>query len=162
MGLKPIARRVWARRGQRPTASSRTRYEWLYAYGFVHPATGRNVQFLLPTANADWMSLALKEFVAAVDPTAAKILMLVVDNAGWHLAKGLEIPANVVLHRLPAYTPELQPTEPLWPLLREALANRDFKDMAGMMETLVDRCRWLMEHPEIVRGAVGFQWARAV
>jgi hypothetical protein len=26
----------------------------------------------------------------------------------------------------------------------------------------VDRCRWLIENPEVVRGAVGFGWAVAL
>ena len=38
LGLKPIARRVWAVRGRRPTASGRTQYQWLYVYGFVRGA----------------------------------------------------------------------------------------------------------------------------
>lgn len=29
LGLKPIVRRVWARRGQRPRTPSQTRDEWL-------------------------------------------------------------------------------------------------------------------------------------
>jgi hypothetical protein len=28
-----------------------------------------------------------------------------------------------------------------------------------MEPVLVDRCRWLIDHPEVVRGAVGFHWA---
>src|SRR5205823_5640424 len=38
--------------------------------------------------------------------------------------KRLVVPSNVVLHFLPPCTPELQPAEPLWPLVREAVANR--------------------------------------
>ena len=30
LGLVPVARRVWAPRGQRPAALARRRYEWLY------------------------------------------------------------------------------------------------------------------------------------
>src|SRR3954465_5376419 len=37
LGLKPVLRRQWAPRGQRPIAVGRHRYEWLYLYGFVHP-----------------------------------------------------------------------------------------------------------------------------
>ena len=68
LGLKPIVRRVWAPRGQRPTANGRTRYQWLYVYGFVHPASGRNLELILPAANADWMGLALAEFARWADP----------------------------------------------------------------------------------------------
>src|SRR6478735_3139862 len=43
LGLKPVLRRQWAPKGQRPVAVGRYRYEWLYLYGFVHPATGEVV-----------------------------------------------------------------------------------------------------------------------
>ena len=72
------------------------------------------------------------------------------------------MPPNVVLHRLPPCTPELQPTEALWPLVRESVANEGFDSLDEMTPVLVDRCRWLIEHPAVVRGAVGFRWAAAL
>jgi hypothetical protein len=162
LGLKPIARRVWAVRGRRPMSSGRTKYQWLYIYGFVHPASGRNLELLLPSANTDWMGLALAEFARWADPEGRKLLVVLVDNAGWHTAKRLEVPPNVVLRRLPACTPELQPAEPLWPLVREAVANEGFDDLEGLQRPLIARCCWLMGHPEVVRGVVGFHWAVAL
>ena len=35
LGLKPVARRVWAIKGRRPVAAGRTKYRWLYVDGFV-------------------------------------------------------------------------------------------------------------------------------
>jgi hypothetical protein len=162
LGLKPIARRVWAVRGRRPPANGRTKYQWLYVYGFVHPGSGRNLELILPAANTDWMGLALEEFARWADPGGTKLLVVLVDNAGWHVAKRLAVPANVALHRLPPCTPELQPSEPLWPLVREAVANEGYDDLGAMEPVLVGRCRWLIDHPEVVRGAVGFRWAVAL
>jgi hypothetical protein len=162
LGLKPIVRRVWALRGRRPIANGRTKYQWLYVYGFVHPASGRNLELILPSANTDWMAAALAEFARWADPGGGKILVVSVDNAGWHVARALEVPANVVLHPLPSCTPELQPAEPLWPLVREVVANKGFDDLEAMQAPLEERCRWLIGHPEIVRGAVGFHWAAAL
>jgi hypothetical protein len=162
LGLKPIARRVWALRGRRPTAHGQTKYQGLYVSGFVHPASGRNLELFLPKANTDWMGRALEEFARWADPEGQKLLVLLVDNAGWHVAKRLMVPANVVLRRLPACTPELQPAEPLWPLAREAVANQGFDDLSAMEPVLVERCRWLIDHPEAVHGAVGFSWAVAL
>src|SRR4051812_2502418 len=147
LGLKPIARRVWALRGRRPTAHGQTKYQWLYVYGFVHPASGRNLELLLPRADTDWMGAALAEVARWADPEGRKLLVLLVDNAGWHVAKRLAVPPNVVLRRLPSCTPELQPAEPLWPLVREAVANRGFADLEAMEGPLVERCRWLIDHP---------------
>jgi transposase len=134
----------------------------VYVYGFVHPATGRNLELILPAANADRMGLALAEFARWADPAGEELLALLVDNAGWHVAKRLAAPPNVVLRRLPPCTPELQPAEPLWPLVREAVANQGFAALGAMESVLAERCRWLIGHPEVVRGAVGFRWAAAL
>jgi hypothetical protein len=117
---------------------------------------------LLPAANTEWMAAALAEFARWADPEGRKLLVVLVDNAGWHIAKRLEVPPNVVLHRLPPCTPELQPVEPLWPLVREAVANEGFDDLEQLERPLAARCCWLMDHPEVVAGAVGFDWAVAL
>jgi len=159
LGLKPAARRVWCLRGQRPACSGRHRFEWLYVYGFARPSTGQTVSVILPRVNAELMGQALAEFARQADPEGRKLLVLLVDNAGWHVAKRLAVPANVALFRLPACTPELQPVEPLWPLLREAVANRELADLADLEGRVRRRAQWLADHPEVARGAVGFHWA---
>ena len=62
--------------------------------------------------------------------------MVLVDNAGGHVAKALKVPGNVRLYPLPPCTPELQPAEHLWPLVREALANLDFDHLVGLAAEL--------------------------
>jgi len=159
LGLKPVTRRARALKGCRPTSCGRQRFQSLYVYGFARPATGRNLCLLLPKANAELMGEALAAFGRWADPEGKKALVVLVDNAGGHVAKALAVPANVRLYRLPACTPELQPAEHLWPLVREALANRGFDHLAGLGAKLRRRCDWLAEHPEVVQGAVGFHWA---
>ena len=159
LGLKPVSRRVWALKGRRPTSCGRQRFESLYVYGFARPATGRNLCLLLPKANAELMGEALAAFARWADPEGAKVLVVLVDNAGGHVAKALKVPANVRLYPLPPCTPELQPAEHLWPLVREALANWDFDHLVGLAAKLRRRCDWLAGHPDVVQGAVGFHWA---
>jgi hypothetical protein len=154
-----VARRVWALKGQRPKSCGRQRFQSLYVYGFCRPATGQNRCLLLPKANTELMGEALAEFARWADPAGQKVLVLLVDNAGWHVAKALAVPANVRLFGLPSCTPELQPAEHLWPLVREALANRDFDHLVALGAKLRRRCNWLASHPEVVQGAIGFHWA---
>jgi transposase len=40
------------------------------------------------------------------------------------------VPEGLRLVYLPGYSPELQPVEPLWPVLDEPLANRYFTTLA--------------------------------
>jgi DDE superfamily endonuclease len=159
LGLKPVARRVWALQGTRPTSCGRQRFRSLYVFGFAQPATGRSLCLFLPRANAELMGEALAEFSRWADPEGRKVLVVLVDNAGWHVAKKLVVPANVRLFRLPPCTPELQPAEHLWPLVREGMANRDFDHLVALGGKLRRRCDWLASHPEVVQGAVGFHWA---
>ena len=128
----------------------------------MHPAGGKNLELILPAANTDGMARALEEFARWADPDGSRLLVVLVDNAGWHVAKRLGVPPNVVPHRLPPCTPALQPAEPLWPLVREVVADRGFDALEALEPVLVERCRWLIDHPEVVRGAVGFRWAVAL
>jgi transposase len=162
LGLKPIARRVWSLRGRRPRSCGRTRYQWLYLYGFVRPKTGQTFGALLPRVKAERMSEALAEFAAHADPQGEKVLVVLVDNAGWHRAKALVAPANVVLHFLPPCTPELQPAEPLWPLVREAVANRSIGRIDRLRSIIRSRVSYLANNPDVVQPRIGFRWATSL
>lgn len=162
LGLHAIIRRTWALCGQRPQAHHYPRYQWLYTYGFVHPDSGDSFFLLLPRVNCTVMSLALHAFAAEHNPKADKLIVLLVDQARWHMSQRLELPDGIILFPLLAYTPQLQPTECVWPLLREAVANQAFDDLDALETLLVRRCQWLMAHPKVVQGKVGFDWIRAI
>src|SRR5262249_13950980 len=119
IGLKPIVRRVWTFNGQRPTVVVQHRYQWLYVYAFVHPASGQTHGRLLPTFTVDVFALALQHFAQAVGASHHKQFLLVLDRAGWHTSKALAIPEGLHLLFLPPYSPELQPAEHLWSLSNE-------------------------------------------
>ena len=108
--------------------------------------------------NADRMAEALAEFAAHADPGGRKALVVLVDNAGWHRAKRLVVPSNVVLHFLPPCTPELQPAEPLWPLVREAVANRSIGRVDRLRSVVRTRLGYLANNPDVVQPVVGFHW----
>lgn len=112
----------------------------------------------MPTVSLEAMELALIDFAQEVNPDNHKEIVLLVDQAGFHQMQECNLPAGVQLYKLPPYSPELQPTETLWPLLREAVANKLFKKISAIEETLSQRCVWLFNHPDEVKGAAGFQW----
>src|ERR1043165_6446061 len=64
---------------------------WLYVYGFTRPSTGQTFTALLPRVNADRMGDALAAFAAWADPGGQKVLVVLVDNPGWHVAKRLAV-----------------------------------------------------------------------
>jgi len=84
--------------------------------------------------------------------------VLVLDGAGWHTAAGLVVPEGIQLEFLPPSSPELQPAEHLWPLLREPLANRHFDRLDTLEATLSDRGNALADDPDRISGATRFHW----
>ncbi len=84
IGLKPILRRVWARRGSRVRAVVRQRYQWMYRYGFVEPQSGKTSWLLMPTVTVEAFSLALSALAEEVGCGPNTHMVLVMDQAGWH------------------------------------------------------------------------------
>jgi transposase len=95
---------------------------------------------VLPHLSAGMMQLFLDEFAAAHAP-AGKRIVLALDGASAHRAKSLRVPERITLVSLPAYTPELNPAERLWPLVKEGVANRTHESLASLEEALCGRCQ---------------------
>ena len=100
----------------------------------------------------------LARFARAVGAGTGKTVILVLDRAGWHGAGKLVPPEGVRLVFQPPYTPELQPAERLWPLAREAVANRNFAGLADLDRALAARCLVLAGQPDLVKGHTRFHW----
>lgn len=128
-----------------------------YNYGFVHPASGRVLWYLMPTVSAASFAQALAAFAdAAAGP--GKGILLALGSAGWHIAKDLVLPEHLHPELLPPYSPELQPAERLWPLANEAVANRCFDDLAALSKCLEPHCLALARQPELIRRHTLFAW----
>ena len=118
---------VWAETGSRPQRVRQTEYEWVYVYAAVNAVTGASSAMLAPTVNTDYMNAHLQFISKQVTPGSHGVLVL--DRAGWHVAKALKVPENLTLLHLPSYSPELNPVERVWEYLRSHyLSNRVFKD----------------------------------
>ncbi len=156
-----MLRRVWARRGTTPEVRADQGYAWTYLYGFVRPATGETWWFILPGANTALFNLALAEFARDQQLGPARRVVLLLDGAGWHLSGGVVLPEGLHLVPLPAYSPQLQPAERLWPLVNEAVANQAFGTIAELEDALAERCRTLSAQCEPIRGLACFHWLPA-
>jgi hypothetical protein len=79
--------------------------------------------------------LHLDEIATKVAPGAHAILIL--DQAGWHRAKDLNIPANISIFPLPPRAPELNSQENIWQFMRQNwLSNHIFKSF----DDIADHC----------------------
>ena len=158
LGLQPIYRKVWAKRGSRPLATAIPRYEWLYLYGFVCPQTGQTYWLLLPTVNIAVFNLALADFARDIGAGPHKQIVLVLDGAGWHHSAEVVIPAGLHFEFLPPYSPELQPAERLWPLTNEGIANQNWKDLATLEAAQSERCLEVSKQTALVSAMTCYKW----
>ena len=164
LGLKPIIRKVWSPIGERPTVKVHQRYEWSYLYSFVRPKSGEvhflgSLLLILPTVNARVFSLALEHFAREVGAgKKRRRIVLVLDRAGWHTSKEVEVPQGIELEFLPSASPELQPSERLWPSSNEGVADRHFEEIEELEEALVERCVALCNQPEVIGSYTRYHW----
>ena len=124
---------VWAERGSRPTALKQTEYDFAYLMAAVDPLTGASSALITPTVNTLYMNEHLRFISQEAGPGVHVVLVL--DNAGWHIAKELKVPTNLTLLPLPPYSPELNPVERLWSYLKSHyLSNRVYEDYQDMLD----------------------------
>ena len=90
---------------------------------------------VLPRVSTAAMSRFLADFAVTLSEDTHAVLVL--DQAGWHGAKGLQVPESITLVPLPPYSPDLNPVERVRLFLRERyLSHRLLADY----EAVVDAC----------------------
>ena len=156
-GLQPIVRRVWAPKGERPIATVAPKYEWLWMYGAAHPASGKNFWLSLPRLETQMVQLFVDEF-AKEHAYEGKQIILCWDGAPAHRAKALRVPERITIVQTLAYTPELNPAERLWPMVKEGVANESFKDLDALEKRVCKRVRKISEEPELISSRLNYHW----
>lgn len=135
VGQKNKLTRRWARRGTRPSAPKDQRTKSAYIFGAICPQKGSAAGLVMPYCDSHAMNEHLKEISAQVELGCHAVLLL--DQAGWHTSKALQIPSNMTILPLPPKAPELNPVENLWQFMRDNyLSNRIFHNY----EDIVDHC----------------------
>jgi hypothetical protein len=76
-----------------------------------HLTVGEDFTLLLPWVNTDMMNAFL---AGMAERLGGRRCILIMDRAGWHVPKDLDVPPNIRIVLLPPYSPELNPVERLW------------------------------------------------
>lgn len=158
IGLKPVTRRVWAPIGARPIARGRHRFEWLYVTAFVSPGSGECFFYLSNGVSKRLFEELLALFAREAGAGPKRIILLVLDNAGWHAPPDLVVPEGVKLVFLPPYTPELQPAETLWVHIDEPIVNKSVASLAELDTIIAAQCVRLTNDTQRIKGQTGFHW----
>ena len=160
-GLHTEMRRVWISKGVRPEVRRQTRYEWDYLYGALEVVEGRAEFLHLPTVNLDCNQLFL-EHIRSSDPDAHHVV--IADQAGFHLREGDErLPEGVHIVPLPPYSPELNPCEQLWDVLKdtEGFANGLFESIENLRKALHPGLKRFWDDAQAVLSLIGRPWLQS-
>jgi transposase len=117
-------RSCWAPAPHRPVVNLALVREFRYEYAAVSPWDGCLDFMTAEKMNTENMSRFLDQVSKRHQD---QFIVMVLDGASSHKSKELKIPKNVSLLRLPSYSPELNPAEQIWNILRRNyFANRVF------------------------------------
>ena len=115
---------------------------------------------VLPWVSAETMSLFLSE---VAQRHAREFIVMVMDQAGWHIAGELAAPPYMRLMFLPPYSPELNPAEHLWESLREDyFANHVFANLDAVESALTKGLVALEADPTRTRSMTGLKWITSI
>lgn len=159
-GLLGTPRRCWAPHNTRPVVGARLERKYIYSFSAVSPHDGVMDSLVLPWVNAETMSLFLAE---VAERHAEQFIVMVMDQAGWHVAGDLAVPDNMRLILLPPYSPELNPAEHLWEAVREdCFANHVFADLDTVEVALTKGLVVLESDPTRAQSMTGFGWITSI
>lgn len=153
-------RRCWAPSPLRPKVDNGYERQFTYVYGAVSPAQGELDWKITSKMNTENMS----EFLLQVSNAHPDdFIVMIVDGASSHRSKGLEIPANIRLHRLPGYSPELNPQEHVWDELREKeFPNRVFDSMEEVIRQLETGLPRLAANTQTLKSLTFWPWIKPI
>jgi transposase len=153
-GLRVGLRKRWCPCGVRPPWLVHDRYEWLWLYAAIEPATGQSLFVFLPRVTKEWFARFLAAFAAEVGEDRVGVVL---DGSGAHRAD-IPWPENVVPLPLPRYSPELNPAEQVFRALRPKLTNRIFATLAELEAAITEHLRPYWEQPALVQRLTGYPW----
>lgn len=126
--------------------------------GAVCPQTGQSVGLLAPYLNTDSVNAFFKEFKKETD-TGVHVVMLW-DQAGFHMSKKVKVPENVTLIPLPPYSPELNPIENLWHYLRSHYwSNRSYVDYDELRLAAIDAWQKSVLDADLIKSVCRTEYA---
>ena len=158
-GQKGMLSRVWTKRGKRPRIVKDHRYGYGYMFVAGCGQTGTLAGHVCERANTDEMNRHLTGISAAIPCRHHAVIIL--DGAGWHRSKALDVPGNVTLLRLPPYSPELNAMENMFNYGKSNyLSNQVFESRDDVRKALQDSLQKMRDDVERIKSILSPRWAR--
>lgn len=104
------------------------------------------------------MEAHLKEISARVEPGRHAVIVL--DGAAWHTTQKIKKFKNLTLLPLPPASPELNPVEQVWQMLRDnCLGNRCYDNYEAILEACCAAWNWFVDLPNRIQQLCSRSWA---
>lgn len=159
VGQRGTVTRIWARKGTRPRVIRQQQFEYAYIFGAFCPQNDTSAGLILPTIGTVCMQKHLEEISNHIQEGRHGVVVF--DKAAWHTAKKLKAPSNISLLPLPAASPELNPAEQVWQVLRDRyLANRCFESYEAIVDACCDAWNIFTGQVNAIRNLCSRVWAK--
>lgn len=129
VGTRTELGRKWGSQGHRPRAAVKIGYAFTHLFVAIAPFTGKVVAMFLPALNQECFAIFGQQFEQELTART----LLVADRATAHQQKLLNS-AHIVLEKMPAASPELNPVERFFQEVRRRLAFKVFNSIEQAQE----------------------------
>lgn len=124
----------WVKSKTIPSVAKQMIREYIYAYSALSPQTGDCFSMISPLCNTDAMNEFLQQLASQYHHYR---IILILDKAGWHISRSLQIADNIKMLHLNPYSPEQNPVELLWREIRRKYChNKIFNSLDDVENTL--------------------------
>ena len=118
-----------AARGVQPIVSYQHKFSNTYLWGSYSPLDGDSFVWEINGVDGKIFQAYLNA-MSQHRPEEFKIV--IIDNAGFHSTKNIDIPQNIKLINIPPYSPELNPCEQVWKYIKQRFKNKVFTEMESL------------------------------
>jgi len=148
-GLHPLLRKMWSLIGTRVIAPVNRRFKWGYVLGAIE-VEGSGSEFLYTNGLGKDMDALFIEQISASSPD--EIHVIIGDGAGFHHKEGQAnkeaLPENVRILTLPPYSPELNPIEKFWDVVKDGIFSVNWKNLEELETKMSEVLKSWWERPE--------------
>ena len=108
-------------------------FKTTYLYGSYSPINGNSFVWEINGVDTTIFEAYLEGFSKY---KSQEFKIVIIDNAGFHSTKNINVPENIYLLRIPPYNPELNPCEQIWQYIKNRFKNRRFESMEELKNRL--------------------------
>ena len=140
-------------KGVKPICVFQQVFKSTYLFGAFSPINGDSFLLELPFCCSETFQIYLNEFSKQ---NINELKIIVLDNGAFHKAAKLKVPSNIALVFLPPYSPELNPAERMWQILKYEFTDKLFKTLDQLSEFIKNQTQLLTN--EIIISACSYNY----